>query len=96
MLTDAERDAIESYLERPLIYNPIEELNAVYSAMVKKGKWNAFYTERFNEWYVTAWLDEDEDEDSMFTAWLFCLNAPEQIEEQMKMVCEFIDPSPSN
>ena len=91
MLTDAECKVLEDYLERPLIYSPIEELNAVYSAMVRKGEWDGCMN------YANmkcGWKDFDPIRDNAFNylcQYIFCLNAPkQQIGERLKMVVEFL------
>jgi hypothetical protein len=59
------------------------DLHAVYSAMVRRGEWREFY------WWAIS-LDHVSCVEYEGVAWLFCLNAPEQIPERLKMVVEWI------
>ena len=88
MLTDDDRNVLESYLERPMIYSQIEELHAVYSRMVEIGEWDDYIS---HGQYAYRWPSPRELEISAaFITWLFCLNAPDQIPARMKMVAEWI------
>lgn len=66
------------------------DLHAVYGAMVRKGEWSNFIDhakEIFNSCegnYRQFYWTED------FTAWLFCLNEPEQIGERMQLAADFL------
>ena len=68
-----------------------DDLHAVYSAMVRKGEWNGWMN------YANmkcGWKDFDPIRDNAFNylcQYIFCLNAPEQIEERMKMAAEFME-----
>ena len=62
--------------------------DAVYSAMVTKEEWKSFIEFASEEWarpqgYVNMNVYD-------FTAWLFCLNCPEQIPERMKLAAGWI------
>jgi len=98
MLTDAERRVIELYVGN-YRNDPVKDLHAVYSALVRKGEWEKFLAFAY-EYPGTVGLSIDNSEscesrqlmyDDFFISWLFCLDHPEQIKERMKMVCEFIE-----
>ena len=64
--------------------------DAVYSAMVAKEEWEKFYRYMYRNYCSQEGGKFFEFPPSYFTAWLFCLNCPEQIPERMKMATNFI------
>jgi hypothetical protein len=66
------------------------DLHTVYSKIVETGEWNSFIS-----FAMSYGADISSDIGSFYYdtdsfAWLFCLNAPDQIPERMKMVGEFL------
>ena len=66
------------------------DLHAVYSRIVEKGKWEEFLDYAEGVWFG---LDKESSGTSwyQFEAWLYRLNCPDQIEEWMAMVAEWIE-----
>ena len=60
------------------------DLYAVYSRMVEKKEWKEFWGEAHKCKYAPPYGQPE------FTAWLFCLNCPDQIPERMKMAAGWI------
>lgn len=86
MLTDADRKVLETYLERPLMGNPVTDLFAVFSKMVENGEWEefVFYIEqKYKHGYAIRGAQN--------IAWLSCYGIPDQIPERMKMAVNFIE-----
>ena len=75
----------------PKTFSTPTDLYVVYNKMVEKGEWAKF--EEFMEDYFISKKYDSEDfviANKSFTAWLFCLNAPDQIEERLKMAAGWI------
>ena len=66
----------------PRTFTTMPDLIALYEAIHGEGKWDDFF------W----WIDERSPSpfEAEANAWLFCLNAPDQIPERCKMVAEWI------
>lgn len=66
------------------------DLGAVYSKMVEMKNWDGeFIVYAITEWQRTnCFVDADVGE---FSAWLFCLNHPEQIADRMELAAEFLE-----
>ena len=78
-------------------FTTIPDLHAVFSAMVAKGEWEweAFCNYAMDA-YGEYWKEPESITDTFhFTAWLSCLNHPEQIGERMEMAANFIAKSSS-
>jgi len=70
-------------------YDTIEDLHTVYSRMVELGEWRAFGEVAYIKWLSTIKSAKGLTPHE-FNAWLFCLNAPDQIPERCKMVAEWM------
>ena len=66
------------------------DLHAVYSRMVEKGEWRAFGEVAYIKWLSTIKSAKGLTPHE-FNAWLFCLNAPDQIPERLSMAAKFIN-----
>lgn len=66
------------------------DLHAVYSKMVEKVEWPEFMTFAGREHDKGLDIINSKTWGFFFTAWLFRLNAPDQIPERMKMVAGWI------
>jgi len=66
------------------------DMLAVYRALFKKGMWEEFCNYMMDLYVMDHNLDSIEDS-ILFTAWLFSLSNPSEIEEMMVRVCEFIE-----
>ena len=66
-------------------YDTPADLHAVYSRMVELGEW-----EEFINFIDKSIQDIPLEKNGDGHAWLFCLNAPDQIPERCKMVAEWM------
>lgn len=74
-------------------FTTLADLHAVYSRMVELEEWHQFMNYAHNQCPLEADLDlpiNNGSDMADFTAWLFCLNAPDQIPERMRQVSKFI------
>ena len=68
----------------PKTFSTPVDLHAVYSKIVERGEWKLFYWYLYDEEAVPV-------KQSEYVVWLFCLNAPDQIEERLDMAASFIE-----
>ena len=78
----------------PRTFSTPADLYAVYSKMVEREEWEDYYVHAmtmYRESLNFLWKHID---DRTFSAWLFCLNCPDQIEERMSMAAKFLKSRP--
>jgi len=65
------------------------EMQAVYRALFKKGMWDDFENSHYMEWDSMMPFNDLTRNIAQYTAYLFSLSSPAEIEDRMVMVAEW-------